>query len=233
MVLVVALQDVRLYVEVERFLDGLLVLDIERYRVEVFIALAHIRIAGLKRSRLIAQLATNRLLQEIVGLLLLAAILVISLLFQLLLLDLARLFGGLSFLWLLWFWNKLLNLIAKDVVELVSVLLDAYVDRLPVELERLDEAFRDEVRFFRLLQVCEDALKLVEDVVVELFLSISGALCEQLNVKDCFPQVWDHVELLEQGVHVACAAKVLQADVAGCLLDADVRVELFEVDVLP
>lgn len=61
-VLVVSLKDVWLDVEVKCFLDRLLVLDIERDGIEVFIALTNIRIAWLKRSCLIAQFASNRLL---------------------------------------------------------------------------------------------------------------------------------------------------------------------------
>lgn len=77
---------------------------------------------------------------------LLLAVLVISLLFSFLL-DLARLFSF-CFLWLFWLRNKLFNLIAKDIVEFMRVLLDPHIDWLTVKLKRFHKAFWDEVRFF-------------------------------------------------------------------------------------
>ena len=88
----------------------------------------------------------------------------------------------------------------------MRVLLLSHIDRLAIELEDSRETRRCVVLLFRLLELSEDVLEFVKDGENGLF---SYLLSINFSLKHACSQVWNHEELLNQAVHVACASEVL------------------------
>ena len=110
------------------------------------------------------------------------------------------------------FWDQLLHLIAEDVVELMSVLLHSHIYGFSIEFESLHKAFWNEIGFFRFLEICKDALQLVENIVFDRILR--AHVDRKMRFKDRLSQIWNHVELLQKRIHVASASKILKANIA-------------------
>ena len=112
----------------------------------------------------------------------------------------------------------------------MSILLDSHIYGLAIELERVHEAARNVVLLFGLLQVCKQLLQLVKQVV---FKDVSVCGIPERNIQNLVAQVRNHVQMLEQGIHVACAPKVLETHEAAGLSETHIGIKLVEVDEPP
>ena len=130
-----------------------------------------------------------------------------------------------------WFWDQLLDLIAKYVVELMSVLLHSHIDGFSIEFESLHKTFWNEIWFFRFLEICKDALQLVENIVFNWILRIY--VNWEMRFKDWLSEIWNHVQLLQERIHVASASKILKPNIAWCLLDSNICIKFIQWNLKP
>ena len=110
--------------------------------------------------------------------------------------------------------ERLLDLVDEAVEELVDVLLQAHVDRvLVVVFDGVAQRARMVALLLTLLQVAEHHLQLVQQVVgARLVVGEERLLA---HAEDAVAEALHHEQLLQQRDHVADAAEVADADVAG------------------
>ena len=113
----------------------------------------------------------------------------------------------------------------------MSVLLHSHIDGLSIEFESCHKTFWNEIWFFRFLEICKDGLQLLEDIVFRLLLR--AHVSRKMRLKDWLSEIWNHVQLLQERIHVASASEILKPDIAWCLLDSNICIKFIEVDIMP
>jgi hypothetical protein len=113
--------------------------------------------------------------------------------------------------------QAIFNLVEEHSEELLRVLLLSGVSGVPLKvLEGKAKLVGVEIDSLGYLQVGEHFLDLVERVVIDLFALVLLQILSHaiVNRKQLVSEAGDVKELLEDGVHVANAAQVAQADKA-------------------
>lgn len=104
--------------------------------------------------------------------------------------------------------DQTFNSIHKHVEELINIFLHIWINRLAIEVfKRLTELLWVKVLFLNFHQATKYAFNLIKNIFVFRFVMIFV-----FHFNNSFSERRDHVQLLQDRVHIAYAAQVLKTD---------------------